>query len=102
MRYLVHLSAQLWSCRSVLEKGCFKARTHKRPCVCFSAQTGNHLLVRSLTAFDPEQTPSQTSRIPFPNWSKITMRAYGSGGAGLFPTFVAGFDSLTFPRSGLY
>jgi hypothetical protein len=25
----------------------------KRPCVCFSAQTGKHLLVLSLTAFDP-------------------------------------------------
>jgi hypothetical protein len=28
----------------------------------------------------PKQTSSQTSRIPFSNWSKIMMRSYGSGG----------------------
>ena len=46
------------------------------PCVCFSAQTGKHLLVLSLTAFDPKRPKCRSgatrARAHFPSQVPLT------------------------------
>ena len=45
--------------------------------VRYRVRSGKHLLAASISAFDPQRTSNQTSRILLPNWSKVTMRSYG-------------------------